>query len=120
MHAARRTDWALCGLLGFGTLGHLAGTMTLMEIGSPVFVWSLSGVLACGLLTAVNALRVTRGAQDRALAKVALVGNLGWFGVALLFGRSIGNMSDPRALLHAAAALGEAYFRAGAFRSEGL
>jgi hypothetical protein len=102
-------DRAFIALLAFGALGHLLGTFTLTDIGSPLFVWSLSGVLAAGMVVAVNVLRHVRG-SDPALARIALVGSACWVGIAILFGASIGNILDPRALLHAIAAAGLCYF----------
>src|SRR4051812_3912103 len=102
-------DRTFCGLLALGTLGHLIGTFTRTEVGSGLFVWSLSGVLAAALLVAINLLRNARP-KDKVLAQVALAGNLCWLGIVILFGQSLGNVLDPRVLFHAVAALGLAYF----------
>lgn len=48
---------------------------------------------------------------------IALTGNLCWISIVLLFGRSIGNMVDPRVLLHGIAAAGLSYFSFKKLRS---
>jgi len=106
-------DRAFIALLAFGVLGHLFGTFTLTDVGSPLFVWSLSGVLAAGMIVALNVLRHIRPG-DQVIARIALVGSVCWIGIAILFGTSIGNVLDPRALLHAIAGAGLSYF---SFRS---
>ena len=95
--------------MALATLGHLFGTLKLLEFGTGIFVWSLSGVLAAALLTAMNILRNKRS-EDKAIARIALVGNLGWIGIVVLFGESIGNYADPRVLFHGTAAVGLCYF----------
>lgn len=102
-------DLAFCALLAIGATGHLIGSFLFTTIGSVLFVWSLSGVLAAGLLVAVNLLRSLR-LNDRALARIALVGNLCWLVVVILFGLSTGDVFDARVLLHGFAALGLSYF----------
>ena len=98
-------DRLLTFVLALGALGHTIGTFVLVEIGSPLFVWSLSGALAVWMLVALHALR-SRRPEDRAVAGIATLGSVAWAVVALLFGASIGNVADPRALVHAVAALG--------------
>jgi hypothetical protein len=107
---SKKMDLMFCGLMGFASAGHMFGTFTLIEHGTGLFVWSLSGVLAAGLLTALNVLRNRRGRKDQAVAMIALVGNLAWIGIVTLFGQSIGNIADPRVLIHGFAALGLSYF----------
>ncbi len=109
----RIIDRVFCGLMAFAALGHLFGTITLTQFGTGLFVWSLSGVLAAGLLVSINILRNFRP-QDRTIASIALAGNLSWVGIVLLFGLSIGNLLDFRVLFHGVAALGLSYF---SFRS---
>lgn len=92
-------DKLLCGFLALGTIGHFFGTLKYTEFGSGLFVWSLSGVMACALLVALNWLRQARPA-DKPIAAIALAGNLGWVGIVLLFGHSIANLADPRVLMH--------------------
>ena len=102
-------DRTFCVLLAIAAVGHLFGTLTLYEIGSPIFVWSLSGVLAASMLVALNFLRSSRPA-DKSLAWITLIGCLCWVGIAILFGLSIKNVFDPRSLLHALAAAGLSVF----------
>ena len=72
---SKTIDRIFCGLLALSAAGHLFGTFMFTEIGSGLFVWSLSGVLAAALLVAVNFLRDARP-QDKAVAWVALTGSL--------------------------------------------
>ena len=106
---SRILDRIFCGLLATAAAGHLLGTLTLYEIGSPIFVWSLSGVLAASILVVLNFLRSSRAA-DRSLAWITLIGCLCWVGIAILFGLSIKNVFDARSLLHALAAAGLSFF----------
>lgn len=101
----RIAERVLLVLLALGALGHTIGTFALLELGTPLFVWSLAGALAVWLLVALHGLRTARPA-DRSVALVAVVGSLAWAIVALLFGASIGDVADPRALMHAVSALG--------------
>lgn len=98
-------DRIFCGLLALGTVGHTFGTFKFFAIGTDLFVWSLSGALASALLVTLNVLRNSRPA-DTTLRWVAFTGNLGWLGIFYLFGTSIGNLFDPRVLMHGVAALG--------------
>lgn len=102
-------DRIFCGLLALAALGHLFGTFKFFNFGTDIFVWSLSGVVAAALLVAINIVRSRRPA-DRAIAYIALVGNMGWIAIVLLFGQSIGNYLDPRVLIHGVAAAGLSYF----------
>jgi hypothetical protein len=105
----KSVDRIFCGLFAIAAAGHLFGTFTLAEIGSGLFVWSLSGVLAAALLVALNLLRNARQ-RDKSLAWITLIGNLCWIGIAILFGLSIGHVLDPRVLFHVIAAAGASYF----------
>lgn len=101
-------DRACIVLLTLGTLGHLFGTFSFFEFGSQVFVWSLSGSLAAGLIVVLNILRHLK--DDMAIATTALISGLLWIGIVLLFGQSIGNISDPRVLMHAVSTFGLCWF----------
>ena len=100
-----KLDWLFCLLLALAASGHLFGTLTLYEHGTSLFVWSLAGVLCAALLVALNVLRIGRP-NDRSLIWVCLVGCLCWVMIAVMFGQSVGNVLDPRVLLHALAAAG--------------
>lgn len=102
-------EWMFCGLMAFATAGHLYGTFVLTTVGSGLFVWSLAGVLAAALIAALNVLRASRQ-DDAPLAWIALTGSLCWVAIAVLFGLSIGNVFDPRVLVHVVAAAGLSYF----------
>ncbi len=87
-------------LLVVGGLLHAIGSWTVLKDKPGELVWALSGSLAALLLAALNLLRVNRP-QDRSLAWVCFWGCLAWILVALGFGASIGNLLDPRAVIHA-------------------
>ncbi len=101
---AKLFDRICIGFLALGTLGHLMGTFKFTEPGTGLFAWSMSGVLAAALLVALNVLRHRRE-KDKAVASLALAGGIGWIGVVLLFGQSVGNLADPRVLMHGLTAL---------------
>jgi peptidoglycan/LPS O-acetylase OafA/YrhL len=101
-----------CVLLALATAGHLFGTFKFFEFGTGIFVWSLSGALACTILVALNVLRTCRP-DDRTLRLITLFGNLGWLGIVLLFGQSLGNFLDPRVLFHGITVAGLAFFTLG-------
>jgi hypothetical protein len=67
---------------------------------SGVFIWSLGSSLAALLLATLNIVRAGRP-QDKRLATITLVGTACWALVAFAFGKSIGNVLDPRPLGHA-------------------
>jgi hypothetical protein len=87
-------------LLVVGGLMHGGGSWVAYHGEPRVLVWAWSGSLAALLLAALNLLRVGRPA-DRPLALVCLFGSLAWIAVALGFGYTIGNLLDPRAVIHA-------------------
>jgi len=98
-------DQTFCALLALAAAGHLLGTILFYEIGSDLFVWSLSGVLAAALVIAFNLLRVMRP-HDQPVAWLATAGSACWIGIVVLFGLSISNVLDPRVLFHLVAAVG--------------
>jgi hypothetical protein len=87
-------------LLVLGAALHAFGSVTGYGTQPELLVWSLSGTLAALLLAVLNLIRAGRP-TDRALALVCLVGSIAWIAVALGFGAAIGNVLDPRALIHA-------------------
>lgn len=101
----KKIEWGFVVLLALAALGHTVGTFTMLEIGSGIFVWSLSGVLACLLVVAFNVLSIQRPG-DRPVRMLAGASALGWIVIVVLFGLSIGNVADPRVLMHLVAAAG--------------
>jgi len=93
-------DRVLGWLLVVGGLLHALGSWTAYRNAPPELLWALSGSLAALLLAALNLLRAGRP-QDRPLAWVSLGGCLAWIVVSVSFGRVIGNVLDPRAVIHA-------------------
>lgn len=93
----------LCVVLALGALGHLYGTFAGYPVRSETFVWSLSGTV---LALTVAALNWLAPGTTPALTALAGLSALAWGVIALLFGRAIGNVADPRALIHAAWGLG--------------
>ena len=78
---------------------------------SGMFVWSMGSSIAAALLGALNIVRAGRS-DDTTLAAITTVGTVAWVFVALAFGKSIGNLLDPRALGHAITATVLAIFGA--------
>lgn len=96
----KTADRLLGWLLVLSGLLHAFGSWTGYRDSPEMLLWALSGSLAALLVAAVNLLRVQRPA-DRPLALVALTGAIAWTGIAVGFGAVIGNVFDPRALIHA-------------------
>ena len=94
-----RIDRAFAVLLSLGAAGHTMGSLTLLEAGSGIQVWSLGSALCAFLLGALNWVRAGRAA-DRTLAWITGLGSLGWLGVAVGFGLSIGRLGDFRVVWH--------------------
>jgi len=105
----KKLDKMFCILMVMAASGHLMGTFKMLEPGTGIFVWSLSGVVAALLLASINFLRNSRP-QDKTVTALALVGNISWLVIVFLFGQSIGNLFDFRVLFHGVAALGLAIF----------
>jgi hypothetical protein len=100
----KKLEFVLCGLLALGGVGHLIGTITGYEPGTEVFVWSLAGSTLTFLIVYLHVLRVRRG-DDRPLAIAAAVSTAAWIGLALGFGAAVGDVADPRALMHVVVSL---------------
>lgn len=88
----------ICGwLLVLATCGHVAGTFVAYAAMSSIFVWSLGSALAGLLLGALNIVRAGRP-HDQTLAVIATLGTACWALVAFGYGKSVGNVLDPRPL----------------------
>jgi hypothetical protein len=72
-------------------------------------VWAVSASALAVLLASINLLRTSR-TGDRALAWICLIGCLAWIVLALAFNLSIGNVFDPRGLIHAIVTMVLAFF----------
>jgi hypothetical protein len=96
----KTVDRAFGWLLVVGGLLHSVGSTMSLAKRPEALVWALSGALAAFLVAALNLMRVNRP-EDRTLAWVSAAGSMAWLSVAIGFGSSIGNLLDPRALVHA-------------------
>ena len=96
----QKLEYALCALLALGGAGHLLGTFSGYPIGSEVFVWSLSATAFTFLIVFLQALRIQRP-HDRPVTIGATVATIAWLGLALSFGSAVGDIADPRAMMHA-------------------
>ena len=90
-------------LLVVGGLLHASGSWHTFHNDPPQLLWALSGSLAALLVAALNLLRVGRP-TDRPLAWVSFFASVAWVAVAVGFGVVIGNLADPRAVIHAVTA----------------
>ena len=100
----KHLDQACGWLLVLGACGHTGGTLLWLPRMSDIWIWSLGSALAAMVLGALNLLRASRE-DDRALAWITTLGTACWGLVAVAFGVSIGNMLDPRPLMHAVVSL---------------
>ena len=96
----RLADRLFGWLLVLGGLLHAGGSWSGYRSTPELLLWALSGSLAAILLGAMNIVRAGR-LNDRPIAWLCLGGCLAWIAIAWGFGRVIGNMLDPRALIHA-------------------
>ena len=100
----------ICGwLLVLATCGHVAGTFVAYRAMSSIFVWSLGSALAGLLLGALNIVRAGRP-HDKTLAVIATLGTACWALVAFGYGKSIGNVLDPRPVTHIVVATALVFF----------
>jgi membrane protein DedA with SNARE-associated domain len=99
-----------------GAVGHTIGTIMKTEPMSQVFIWSLGAALACYLLGALNLVRAGRP-DDKTLATITMAGTVCWALVAFAFGKSIGNVLDPLALIHMVVSIVLVIFGAMTLRS---
>ena len=78
-----------------GACGHTLGTIVLAPFMSGIFVWSLGASIGMFLTAALNLLRAGRP-DDRTVALLAVAGSGAQLVLCLAFGKSIGNLADPR------------------------
>jgi hypothetical protein len=90
--------YVMCALLALGALGHIYGTFDGYAVGTEVFVWSLS---ATAFTFAVVTFNLLARSLDRILLTAGMVSAAVWAALALGFGSAIGNIVDPRAIMHA-------------------
>ena len=90
-----------CVLLGLSGLGHFVGTFLFYTPGTDTFVWSLSASAFVGAVITFNLFALS-GRTSHLLA--AAITSLLWTGLALAFGQSVGDIADPRVLMHAISA----------------
>jgi len=100
-----KLQWGLIAVLALGGLGHFAGTLIGYEPGSEIFVWSLTAVCYVFVVAFLQALRLRRE-QDRWISTGATLATAAWMGLALAFGAAVGDIFDPRGLVHAGASAG--------------
>ena len=96
----KTVDQVLGWLLVAGAVLHAGGSWAGYRQSPELLVWALSGSLAAILVAALNLLRINRP-RDRTLALVSVAASAAWVVVALAFGAAIGNVFDPRAVIHA-------------------
>ncbi len=95
----RKLDQIFGALLILGSCGHTAGTIMWLPAMSGIWIWSLGSALAGLLLGALNLVRAARP-YDKPVALIAVIGTALWALIAFAFGKSIGNIFDPRPLIH--------------------
>lgn len=93
----KKLDRTFGYLLILSCCGHTIGTIVLAPFMSGLFVWSLGASIAAALTGVLNVIRAGRP-QDRAIATLAIAGAAGWLLICLAFGKSIGNLADPRVI----------------------
>jgi len=91
-------------ILVLGGIGHGIGSYLGYKHEPVTLLWALSVTILTLLVAAINLLRCGR-ANDRPLAWIAFAGSLACAVSAFTFGVLIGNVFDPRPLVHCVAAL---------------
>jgi uncharacterized BrkB/YihY/UPF0761 family membrane protein len=89
-----KLQWGLIGVLAFGGIGHLAGTLMSYPPGTYIFVWSLTAVFHVFAAVFLQALRLTRE-NDRWIRAGATVATAAWMLLALAFGLRLATSSIP-------------------------
>ncbi|HEY3939619.1 MAG TPA: hypothetical protein VGL97_19455 [Bryobacteraceae bacterium] len=111
----KKIDSTFGWLLVLASCGHTLRTLKLVPFLSGLFVWCLAGSLAVALLGTLNIVRAGRP-DDKALAAITAAGTAAWALLALAFGKSIGNMMDPRVLGNLLIAVVLVFFSGATFR----
>ncbi|MDO6965542.1 hypothetical protein [Rhizobium alvei] len=95
--------YAFAILLGLSGLGHSVGTFLFYTPGTDVFVWSLAASAFVVAVIIFNLFALSGRPEHLIVATGAA---LVWIGLVFGFGQAIGNLLDPRILMHAVAAGG--------------
>jgi hypothetical protein len=91
-------------ILILGGLLHGMGSFVMYKNSPMTLLWSLCATVLTLLIAALNLLRVERPA-DRPLAWICFASSLSWGVAAFTAGVLIGNIFDPRPLMHWVTAL---------------
>ncbi len=91
-------------ILIIGGLLHGMGSFVMYKDSHMTLLWSLCATVLTLLIAAINLLRVQRP-LDRPLAWICFAGSLSWAVAAFTAGVLIGNIFDPRPLMHWVTAL---------------
>ncbi len=97
-------DRVFAWILVLGGLLHGFGSLRMYAHQPMTMLWSLCAALLTLLVAAINLLRVARP-SDRPLAWISFAGSLSWAVAAFAAGVLIGNIFDPRPLMHWVTAL---------------
>jgi hypothetical protein len=92
-------DRIFAGILIIGGLLHGYGSYRMYAHQPMTMLWSLCATLLTLLVASVNLLRVARP-SDRPLAWISFAGSLSWAIAAFTAGVLIGNIFDPRPMMH--------------------
>ena len=96
-------------ILALGGLLHGVGSFHMYKNQPMTMLWSLCAALLTLLIAAINLLRVERP-SDQPLAWISFAGSLSWAVAAFAAGLLVGNVFDPRPLMHWLSALALAAF----------
>ena len=97
-------DRVFAWILILAGLLHGIGSIHMYRNEPMTMLWSLCATLLTLLLAAINLLRVERPG-DRPLAWIGFAGSLSWAVAAVAAGVLIGNVFDPRPMMHWVTAL---------------
>jgi len=102
-------DRVLSWVLILGGLMHAVGSAIGYRHEPMTLLWAISATEFVLMVGALNLLRAGRP-DDKPVAWIAFAGSVAWAAGAVVFGRLIGNLLDPRALIHGLASAGLALF----------